>query len=261
MKYSYHVHSLFSDGKSSIADIVAYAKKLNLDVVGISDHYHLSLDGSLIDGDMPLDKLNDYVSEVLSYSSSIKPKVFLGLEADFVPETIKELEKVILKYPFDYIIGSVHLVKNNIILDRFNNFLLPNNVADLMKQYWILIKQMAQTKMFDIVGHLDLIKSIGMKDEVDLSKEIDEALEAIKYADMTVEVNTSGWYKPCQEQYPSLDLLKKCKKLDIPIIVTSDTHQKEHLIRDFDRAIKLLKEIGYSKQSYFIKRKRYIDSF
>ncbi len=260
MKYSYHVHSKYSDGKSTINEVIQYAKEIGLDEIGISDHFHLSIDGLIMPTDMPVNELNEYVSEVLNYSSNIKPKVKLGLEAEFVPKTIDKLEKVISKYPFDYIIGSSHIV-NNYVIDASIDKLPKDFTKDTIKQYWILIKQMAMSNVFDIVGHLDIPKKFGLKPTIDLTKEIDEALLAIKEADMTVEVNTSGWFQPCLEQYPAIDLLKKCKKLDIPIIVTADAHKVEHLTRGFDKAFELLKKNGYTKQAYFIKRKRFFTNF
>ena len=267
MKYSYHTHSNYSDGKASISEIIAYAKKLELDEIGISDHFHLSPDGSLIPGDMPLKDLNKYISEILSYSKNKHPIVKLGLEVDFVPKTINELDKILSKNPFDYIIGSIHMVKssllndNILIIDQFPDKVPSNFCTEIMQKYWILIREMAESRRFDIVAHLDLIKKFGYKPKIDLSNEIDLALKAIKDADMTIELNTSGWVMPCKEQYPSVELLKKSKKLDIPIIVTSDAHKPEHIIREFDKAIKLLKKIGYSKQAYFIKRKRFFTPF
>ncbi len=259
MKYSYHVHSTYSDGIAPIGEIVDYAEKLELDEVGISDHFHIPADGNFLSSDMHIDLLDKYVSEVLSYSSRIKPKVKLGLEVEYVSLTFEQLKKKLLKYPFDYFIGSVHLVFNSIVDDP-NKKVSQKYINEIMKEYWPLVKKMAESKFFDIVGHIDLPKKGGIKPTIDLSKEIMEALEAIKKADMTVELNTSGWHYPCKEQYPSVDILKKCKMLDIPIIVSADAHNPKDLLRDFDKAFKLLKEIGFTKRAYFEKRQRFFTS-
>ncbi|MBN2479836.1 MAG: histidinol-phosphatase [Parachlamydiales bacterium] len=256
MKYSYHVHSTFSDGKVSIAKIIEHAKILGLDEVGISDHFHISVDDILIPCDMELNEFDNYINEIVSYEKQTNPKVKLGLEIEFVFETMDQLKKILFQKPLDYIIGSVHMINNKIIDSSIDS--LPSNFCtDIVKEYWIKIRQMAECKFFDIVGHMDLTKKFNLKPKIDISKEIDAALNAIKEADMTVEVNTSGFYYPCKEQFPSTHLLKKCKKLGIPIIVTADAHLPEHLTRDFDKAFKLLKEIGYSKLAYFTKRKRF----
>lgn len=261
MKCSFHVHTIYSDGSGSVLENVESAKKLGIDELGISDHFHLSLDGTLLSSDMLLENFERYVSEVLSFSNLQKPKVRLGLEVEYVPETLEKLKKVIEKVSFDYLIGSVHGIDMKCRIDYKQNLLPPDFCSTIMQKYWKLVKDMARSRVFDIVGHIDLVKKFGNKPEIDLTLEIDEALSAIHKAQMAVELNTSGWYYPCKEQYPSLEILKKCVKLNIPLMVTADSHRPENLLRGFDRAYELLKKIGVSKQVYFIKRKPYFASF
>ncbi len=154
MKYSYHVHSTYSDGKSTIKEIIQKAKELDLDEIGISDHLHIPNDGLLISGDMQLNRLDDYVNEILSYSSNFKPKVKLGLEVEFIPETLDQVQKLISKHPFDYIIGSDH----KLIIYACDNKLSQEAINMMLKQYWLEIKQIAECPLFDIIGHLDLPK-------------------------------------------------------------------------------------------------------
>jgi histidinol-phosphatase (PHP family) len=251
MKLSYHVHSNFSDGTDSIKDIITYAKKLHLDEIGISDHFCLLEDGYSI---KTKEDLDNYIKEVLSVSDGIV--IRLGLEADFTPDTVDEVSKIISFKPFDYIIGSVHLI-DGVSVDASKT---PKSffTKDIFIRYWDLIYQMAKSKKFDIVGHMDVIKKHGIYTDIDLSKNIEKALQEIKKSNMTVELNTSGWFYPCKEQYPSLNILKRCIDLDIPIIVGADAHKKEDLCREFDRAKALLQNIGYSKEVYYVKRKRYL---
>jgi len=259
MKCSLHVHSLYSDGKGTISEIVESAKKLGIDELGISDHLDLSCDDCLY-GEMPLKNLEKYVSDVLSFSNLKRPAVRLGLEVEFVPSTVEKLKMILSAFPIDYLIGSVHCLDNKYRID-FTKERLPSNFCSTgMQNYWNLIRQMAESRAFDIVGHIDLPKKFGYKPSIDLSNEIDEALHAISEANMAVELNTSGWFYPCKEQYPSLKIINKCIDLKIPFIVSADSHTPENLSRSFDRAYKLLRELGVSKQVYFIKRKPFFTS-
>jgi len=258
MLLSYHVHSKWSDGKSTLLEIVSQAKKLNLDEVGISDHLTLSPYQKELKWSMPLENLDPYILEVEKFSKNFPVK--LGLEADFFPETVDELKKIVASRPFDYIIGSVHFVGDKQVDFKKEN-VSQNEFNELTRNYWELIRQMAKTRVFDIVGHMDLTKEYGLCPDCDLSKEIDLALDAISEADMCVELNTSGWYRPCQQQYPSVELLKGCRSRDIPVIVSADAHLFENLTRDFEKAYLLLKNLGFTKQPYYIKRKRFFSSF
>jgi histidinol-phosphatase (PHP family) len=87
------------------------------------------------------------------------------------------------------------------------------------------------------------------------------ALKAIKAADMVLEINVAGYRKPCAEPYPSPGLLKAAFELDIPITFSSDAHKPEQVGLFRKEAEKLAKQIGYTKSSYFKKRKQIIVNF
>ena len=73
---------------------------------------------------------------------------------------------------------------------------------------------------------------------------------------MVIEINTAGLAKPCKEIYPSKKFLKICFNEKIPIALGSDAHVPEDVGRYFDEAIKLAKEVGYTKIVQFTRRKR-----
>jgi histidinol-phosphatase (PHP family) len=106
---------------------------------------------------------------------------------------------------------------------------------------------MAQSNLFDIVGHLDLIKVFKFMPKKDIVEIAKEALVAIKKADMTLEINMAGYRKPIKEAYPSKELLQEAFKLDIPITFGSDAHSPEQVGLFSDEIVSLAKEIGYKK--------------
>jgi histidinol-phosphatase (PHP family) len=221
MLFSYHNHSKYSDGSSNIDEIINEAIKLNLDEVGISDHFHLpKKNDHLFVCDMQINKLDNYVNEIINYKNLKKPKVKLGLEVEFIEETLDDLKKIINKYPFDYLIGSVHSITNDIHLDQCDYFSF-----DILEKYWKKVKSLADAKFFNIMGHIDLYKKHGFKTKDNLNLLINDALNAIKEADMSIELNTSGFFYKCGEQYPSIEILKKIKEKDISVLINADAHQ------------------------------------
>lgn len=261
MLYSYHVHSTYSDGTSTIPEIIAYAKKIGLHEIGISDHFFVlspSLHAKKPYIHAPcIQDLTTYAKEVLSFSHLTSPIVKLGLEVDFFPESFSKLSSIFSKWPFDYIIGSVHITDDAIAIDSEEMCSTNPLNSTTLKKYWTLVKKMAESNQFDIVAHLDLPKKFNLSSFASCTKEIDLALQAIKKADMAIEINTSGLFCPCKEQYPSDALLQQCKKLDIPILVSSDAHRAKDLIRGFDQAFSLLKKLGFSQTVAYTKRNRF----
>lgn len=254
MQTSYHVHSTFSDGKNSLEQIYFEAQGMGLNELGFSDHYVISPHGKNPSWAMFPERLEEYFSTIHSLPKS-KTTVRIGLEVDFYPEMVQETKKNLAKMPLDYVIGAVHNIEGYEV-DRPKEVLPPHFCEKIIKKYWIQLKEMALSKTYDIVAHMDLTKKHGLYPTVDISKEIEEALEAIANSNMSVEVNTAGLFSICKEQYPTKDILKKCKEYGIPILVTADAHEKEHLIRGFSAMHALLHELGFSEQVRYKERKQ-----
>ncbi len=254
MRTSYHVHTCISDGKCEVIDHVKAALAASLDELGISDHY-TPMPGKDISWSMPLTAVAEYVAavEAARKEAGSALTIRLGIEVDYIPESAETIFEMLAAYPFDYAIGSVHFVKDFPIdatpedwdaIDR-------DRRNEIIRQYWALVKQMADSRLFDIAGHLDLYKKFGHAPTVDVSTELDAALDAIAAADMAVEVNASGLFKVCAEPYPSLSILKKCRQRGIPSLVTTDAHRAEDLLRGYEAGVQQLRDAGYTMQSLF----------
>jgi len=256
---SYHTHSRWSDGRVSIAEMIAAAT--NLDELGCSDHFVLTPypgETSAETWSLPLDQLAEYVDEVVAAMDAAPLPVRLGLEVDYFPETWEDLPNRLGSYPFDYLIGSVHYV------DRFNvdgtaadwKSLSQPQIDAAYEGYWQRIADLASTGLFDFVGHLDLPKKFAFHASDPLGGGALEALDAIQAAGMAIELNTSGWDKPCCEAYPSESLLREARDRQIPVVLTADAHAPAFLERHFERGRELLMAVGYRETVRFRSRER-----
>ncbi|HAH87285.1 MAG TPA: hypothetical protein DCL60_07930 [Armatimonadetes bacterium] len=263
MIFSYHVHSKWSDGTSEITEYIKKPRELGLDEIGISDHYVLTPDRSNLSWCMPIDALDGYIESVQQASGEAGSDLIvrLGLEADYLPETAGDLADELSMRPFDYIIGSVHIVDGFSIDDKAEDWapLSQKERDQIIREYWVRIRQMAQSRIFDFAGHLDLTKKFGIYPSVDISPEIDAALDAIAGSGMAVELNTAGWYYACREQYPSSGILEGCRKRRIPVLVNDDAHTPENLGRGYIEAYRLLHSLGFKEQVSYAGRMRYAD--
>src|SRR5439155_4385584 len=127
------------------------------------------------------------------------------------PETVDDLRERLQAHPFDYVIGSVHFLADFKVDSSATDWeaLNPEEVNEKWRLYWLRIGEMAQSRVFDFVGHLDLPKKFGFRPTADLSVEEDRALDAIAAAGMAIEINTNGWNLAATEAYPALNLLRK----------------------------------------------------
>ena len=258
MLTSYHNHTDWSDGDCTLKEQIAGAHLAGLDELGISDHYvaHPTLE---VEWSMPMDALPDYVRSLQDASAQLRElRLRIGVEADYFPESVEMLRERLATLPLDYVIGSVHYVGDFAVDSESADWdaLSIEERNETCRTYWRLIAEMARTGLYDIAAHLDLTKKFGHRPTVDLTAEIDAALDAIAGAGMAVEINTAGWSLPAKEAYPSLEILKAARRREIPLVINADAHRPSHLTRDFARARELAREAGYSEVVRFDRRKR-----
>ena len=80
------------------------------------------------------------------------------MEVDYLPGKESLTKQVLSAYDFDYIIGSVHFWLIGILPIRLTKRYDQVDIDELYVQYFTLIQQLATSGLFDIVGHLDVIK-------------------------------------------------------------------------------------------------------
>jgi len=71
-------------------------------------------------------------------------------------------------------------------------------------------------------------------------------------------VSTAGLRKEVMEIYPSKIFLEEAFRKGIPILISSDAHAPQEVGYEFDRALSLVKEVGYREISCFRGRKRVV---
>ena len=257
---SYHCHSIWSDGRTGIREMVAGASAAGLLEFGLSDHFVLTPydDSNAHEWSMPRNgrALTDCLADLRAAAVDAPLPVRRGVEADYFPETWRQLQTVLASLDLDYIIASVHAVERFPVDTSASDWqpLSQAEVDQLYRGYWQRVRELAECRLGDIVGHLDLPKKFGFYPAADLSREIAAALDAIAAAGMTVELNTAGWDKPCAAPYPDADLLRQVHQRHIPVMINADAHRPAELVRHYGRAAELLRRVGFTEMRAFNKR-------
>lgn len=256
---SYHVHTRWSDGVAAIGEVVAAAASLGLDEVGISDHYVRYPTGVQLEWSMPTDRLREYVEEVRQAAQAAADVTLrLGLEVDYLPETIAETLDAIGGIGFDYLIGSVHFI-DGFPVDghrRYWDALTQDEVDETWRAYYRRLADMAATGAFDIVGHFDLPKKFGHGPRADLREEAMAAMDAVAASGMVMEINTSGWHQPAREVYPAPWIIGEARRRGVEVVITADAHTPKYLTRDFGPAAEEAIQAGYQTVVRFERRRR-----
>ncbi|NOY80836.1 MAG: histidinol-phosphatase HisJ family protein [Kiritimatiellaeota bacterium] len=252
MFFSYHCHSIWSDGRDTIGQMVAAARCADLAEVGLSDHFTLTPydDTDAGQWSMPRNgrELEDCLRELRVVAAAAEIPVRIGVEADFFPETWSRVLEVLSGLDLDYVIGSVHYV------DRFPidssaepwRRLDRDAINAVHRQYYVRLRRMAESGGCDIVGHFDLPKKFGFLPDRAPREEMEAALDAIAASGLALELNTAGWDKPCAEAYPGPSLLEAAFERAIPVVLTADAHRCAEIARHYSRGAALLRDTGYT---------------
>ncbi len=261
--YNYHTHSRFSDGSAEPEEYIKEAIRQGFNTLGFSEHSVLPFENTFA---LQAGTENDYVSEIRRLQKEYEDQleILLALEADYIPGVSSEFSGLKSSLGLDYIIGSVHLVKNSHpdklwfidgpkreTYDNGLNELFGGDIRKGVTAYWHQINQMLEEETFDIVGHLDKIKMHNQGrwfNEADpwYTGLVNETIALIAEKGVLVEVNTRGVYKGRSDSlFPGEYVLRLMNERKIPVVLSSDAHQPHELSLYFKEAMSILKDCGF----------------
>ena len=260
MRIDLHNHTqLCNHATGTVDEYIKRAIELGIDEYGFSDHAPMNFDPKYRMDISQKELYENIINEAKEkYKNQIK--ILLGYEVDYLDGYI--LDEVI-KSKVDYLIGSVHFLKNKNDMWGFDNpeFISvyeSKDIDTIWIEYFDAIKAMAKTGFFDIVGHFDLIKVFKFLPKKDVRLIAKEALIEIKKSNMVLEINSAGLRKPIAETYPSKQLLELAFDLGIDITFGSDAHSIEQVGYMYEDTLALAKQVGYEQCVSFENRDKKI---
>ena len=249
----YHTHSILSDGHTNYEEMVLAAIEKGLDEIGFSDHVCLKpVTWAMQEVDLPV-----MTSQIMKIREKYGHLITIryGIEMDYFPGKEEQLYRIIQSLPLDYVIGSVHFIGEwNFDGDQSLYGKWSND--ELYAIYFGLVQQAAASRLFDTLGHLDLVKKFSVYPDTNQSLLFEETVRVISRSGMVVELNTGGLDRPCAEFYPGPQWLEMLYANDVPVTLSSDAHHPGQIARHYQQAVGLLKKTGYHQITSFDNRKR-----
>jgi histidinol-phosphatase (PHP family) len=253
----YHMHTpLCGHASGTPEEYVEAAVRAGIKTVCFTDHAPAP-DNYDPENRMTLDKWPDYLAMVRKAADSAPITVLTGTEADYYEPVSDFLARWLPEQPLDYVLGSVHYLQDWGVDDPACQVKWEtSDLEDVWRKYYSLIGKLADTGLFDAIGHLDLPKKFGHRPPAEsIPGIVGPALDRIKAAGMAIELNTSGLRRPCREIYPSLTILKMAREKNIPITFGSDAHTPTDVGSCFDQAVALARSAGYTSRVEYRKRR------
>lgn len=260
----FHMHTSFStDSDAAPESMIEGALKKGLNTICITDHmdrdypfYEEIGEGAfLFDVDAYFQKLRKLQKK---YAGQIEVRI--GIELGMQPHLRECCREITEKYPFDFVIGSLHVVKGK---DPYYRDAFPD-LTDA-QLYQLTFQEMSENlkkiDSFDVLGHMDYIVRYGRGQAKEYSYAafapyLDEILKKVIDMGKGIELNTAGLKYGLGFCHPHPDVLKRYRELGGEIItVGSDGHRPEHIAYEFRKASEILKECGFHYYAHFTERR------
>lgn len=265
-----HMHTWFStDSEACPCDMADEAVRKGLKTICFTDHFDKDDlewgEEGIFDVDAYFVKMQK-LQEEYAGKLNIRIGIELGLRT-YLKDYYEELTK---KYPFDFVIGSVHNVPYK--KDAEGNILYTDPAAEKLftdrtdkEAYRLMmettLENVRTSDCFQTLGHLDYVVRYGKSREkeysyTDYADIIDEILKLLIEKKKGLEVNSAGLKYGLPFAHPHPDVLKRYRELGGEIItIGADAHKPEHIAYDFAKAEEILKSCGFKYYTEFFEQK------
>ncbi|PNV59810.1 histidinol phosphate phosphatase [Clostridium sp. chh4-2] len=267
MFIDYHVHSSYSDDSEyPMEQIIEDAVEAGIEELCFTDHVDY---GIKRDWDDPLGiehcaggegepetialanvDYPRYVQEIASLQSKYEGRIIIrmGMEFGMQQHTIQKYEQLFAKYPFDFILLSVHQVGDKEFWTQ--EFQEGRTQKEYNERYYEeLLYLVRHYQNYSVLGHLDLIARYDKAGVYPFEKFrpiLTEILKTVIQNGKGIEVNTSCYRYGLHDLTPSRNILRLYRELGGKILtVGSDSHKKEHLGMYIPETLAELKEMGF----------------
>lgn len=275
-RYDYHVHPDYSiDAQGSIDDFCRAALERSLDEICFTTHVDtepevyaddswVCVDGEWVRTDGPW--IERYLGDLAEAAAKYAPlglKVKAGLEIGFHDGVVEQLGSLVRSYPFDFILGSVHLVGAFSVSyrDHVVQLFQGHGPEAALTDYFGRVERAARCGLFDCLSHLDLYRrTLGVAAEDDIAhgkvrEAACRALETAAAAGVGIEINSRSASPGPEYLSPGPALMSIAHSAGIKVITTgSDSHGPATVGRAIDVGRAQARRTGFTHLATFDQR-------
>lgn len=253
-----HMHTNFSsDSEAPMELMTERAIGLGMESICFTDHYDkdYGTDEFQLDTEAYFKKIK-LMQDKYADKIEIRAGVELGLQVH-----LKEwMERYVTQYPFDFIIGSMHLLDGKD--PYYKEYFSEKNEKELLREYFQATSvNLDSFHAFQSLGHLDyLVRYLGPEAAgytyPEFAEEVDEVLHKLITYEIALEINTGGYRSARSCPNPGKDVLKRYRDLGGELItIGADGHTPEQVGYKFDNIRGLLKDCGFRYYSIYRQKK------
>jgi len=267
-----HTHTSYCDGKGTAEEYIIAAIEKQMTCIGFSGHAPVPFKSWW---NMSNENFKNYIKDIsfLKEKYINKIEIYLGIEADYIKGIVKPDD--FIPYNLDYTIGSIHYLNAGKSATPWDFIISPSvfkkgleelykkNIKKLIRDYYEQMMLLADNKSVDIIAHFNQINKFNKNniyfDETEKKylQIVRESLEYISSKEKIIEINTRGKFKKLSNEfYPSINILKICKELNINITLSADAHSPNEVNSLLNEAANYAKQAGYKEYISLHKNKQ-----
>lgn len=257
-----HMHSSFSaDSETPMENMVQEAITHGLSGICFTEH----LDPDYPEIPDPIDfslDIPSYQARLLSLKETYRSQLDIrfGIELGLQPHLGEHFRKLLKETPFDFVIGSSHVVHG---YDPYypQYFQGRKESAAYMEYFESILENIACFSEMDVYGHIDYVVRYGPNQNREYSYGryqdiLDEILRRLISKNVGIELNTGGYHYGLGEPNPCTAIIRRYRQLGGELItIGADAHTPDKIAFSFEKAAEILLECGFRYYTVYRDRK------
>ena len=239
LKANYHTHTVrCQHAIDDERDYIEAAISMGIKKLGFSDHIPCPFKDGYVSGiRMTMEQAPEYVETIRQlakeYESQIQ--IYVGFEAEYIPEFFDEQKAMCDKLGVDYMIMGQHFLRSESVGPYSGT---NTDDESRIREYVDSVIEGMKTGMYKYLAHPDLMNYQGMASVYEW--EMTRLCEALKKMDIPLEINVLGIGEG--KHYPSDRFWKLAGETGNKVILGMDAHCAKQLIDvdSYNKALELV---------------------
>lgn len=202
--------------------------------------------------------VEEYFSRYLPYRND---SFMLGVEIGLMVSVQETNKRLVQRYPFDMVIGSIHTVNGFDLYDAAYFQAFSDKTSAYKAYLKTIYENLKDYEDFDTLGHIDyIVRSAPYEDSIlrweDFSQYLSAILKILAKKEKSLEINTRLFGNQDAVEALSQILIQFVKAGGKTVTIGSDAHRAENVGAYLSEAYKLAHWCGLTPV-YYKKRKAY----
>lgn len=253
-----HVHSYYSpDSNQPLIPYIEKAIELGCKYFLVTDHLDFNFCNKGEDWHSDYDKQKAELDE-LTYIYGDKIELLQGIEIGYKKEYINAIKSIIEHHHFNVVNFSIHDYDgiNFYYKEEFEKYGIDKTLNLYFDLY---IEALNSGVDFDVICHIDYgFKTAHFADKnlklSDYNDKIETILKLVIEKNKVLEINTKVQEGISDDTNVRFLLSKYYELGGREISISSDSHELERYLSNFDHYVEIAKSIGFDHLCYFVKR-------